>query len=41
MNWEWVDDIPTLVKGTHKEPEKREARICESLTAGFEDESPR
>ncbi len=26
MNWEWVDDIPTLVKGTHKEPERREAR---------------
>ena len=24
MNWEWIDDIPTLV-GTHKEPEKRGA----------------
>ena len=24
MNWEWMDDIPTLV-GTHKEPERREA----------------
>jgi RNA-directed DNA polymerase len=24
LNWEWIDDIPTLV-GTHKEPEKREA----------------
>ena len=23
-NWEWIDDIPTLV-GTHKEPERREA----------------
>ena len=24
MNWQWIDDIPTLV-GTHKEPEKRGA----------------
>jgi RNA-directed DNA polymerase len=26
MNWFWVDDLPTLGKGTHKEPERREAR---------------
>ena len=26
MNWEWVDDIPTLVKGTHKEPDSRGAQ---------------
>ena len=27
QNWEWVDDIPTLItgRGTHKEPEKRGA----------------
>ena len=25
MNWEWVDDIPTLVIGTHKEPDYRGA----------------
>ena len=24
MNWEWIEDIPTLV-GTYKEPERREA----------------
>lgn len=28
QNWEWVDDIPTLItgRGTHKEPEKRGAQ---------------
>ncbi|MGL4881792.1 MAG: group II intron reverse transcriptase/maturase [Waterburya sp.] len=26
MNWFWEDDIPTLLKGTHKEPEKRGAQ---------------
>ena len=28
QNWEWVDDIPTLITGhgTHKEPEKRGAQ---------------
>ena len=28
QNWEWVDDIPTLINGhgTHKEPEKRGAQ---------------
>ncbi len=26
LDWEWVDDIPTLVKGTHKEPDSRGAQ---------------
>ena len=29
-NWEWIDDIPTLV-GTHKESEKREA-VCGEIS---------
>ena len=41
LNWEWMDDIPTLVWGTHKEPNSREAVCSESCTHGFEDKSPR
>ncbi|GAB4525104.1 MAG: hypothetical protein Tsb0014_04170 [Pleurocapsa sp.] len=39
MKWEWIDDIPTWSEGTHKEPERREARCGESRTTDFEDES--
>ena len=38
-NWEWINDIPTLV-GTHKEPKKRGAVCDESCKHGSEDESP-
>jgi hypothetical protein len=39
LNWIWKDDIPTMVTGTHKEPENREAVCGESRTHGFEDKS--
>jgi RNA-directed DNA polymerase len=41
QNLTWVGDnsIPVDGHGTHKEPEKREARCGESRTTGFEDES--
>jgi RNA-directed DNA polymerase len=37
--WKWTDDLPTLVNGTHTEPDWREAGCDESRTSGFEDES--